>query len=1139
MRIIDGQRLYSAGDLVNFLGCTHATVLDLRHLVTPASFLADDEATVLLQEKGIEHEKAYLARLEVEGKNIAKIPGNVPLAEQVAATRTALSEGADVVYQGAFSDGTWHGYSDFLLKVEKPSALGAFSYEVADTKLSRSARPKHLIQMAIYADILAAEQGVPSERMHVVLGDGSIASVRVDSILYYFRHARDRFLAFAGTPPEGSAGTPCGHCHYCRWSEQCTSEWEAANDLSLVAGLTHGQAQALRAAGIPDLVALGQTPPDTKVAGIQPETFSRLAHQARLQAGYRSTGTRAFELLAGAGGRGLERLPAPDAGDLFFDMEGDPLFEGGLEYLFGFVTHDEGEERFHAFWAHDRDEEKEAFQAAMDFITERLQRFPGAHIYHYASYEESALKRLAMLHGTRESEVDDLLRHHKLVDLYRVVKESIRTSEPRYSIKNIEKFYLGEDRAGEVATAGDSIVMYERWRRLNDGKLLDDIVDYNRLDCHSTRLCRDWLVEQRDPGQPWYTYELPPDLAKAAEDRTEAEAQVGRMAEALLCEPDGQESWRQLLIDLLEFHRRESKPGWWAVFSRQYLPHEEFLEDAECLAGLQPCPDCPPRPEKRSMVHTFSFPPQDFKLKAGDTPKLAGTLRTAGDVVKIDEDECRIELKLGPKKDPIEPGAALIPAGPVGDAVLRAAVFRVAEAIREGHAEHYSAVLSILKRELPRMPGRASGAPILAESADTLAGMIEAVKTLDHSHLLVQGPPGAGKTYSSARAVFALLKAGKRVGIASHGHKAINQLLKEIEKVAAEEGRTFKAVKKSSREEQMLGTGSWIDDTTDNKAITNEHQLVAGTAWLFARPEHDQAFDYLFVDEAGQVSLANVVAMGTAAKNVVLVGDQMQLAQPIQGSHPRASGISGLQYLLKGHATVPAERGVFLSQTRRMHPDLCRFISDAVYDGRLHSADGAEVQRILADPARDTEAIAPAGLRFVDVGSIAATQRNPNEADRLNQTYRALIGTPWRNKQGEEHLLTEEDILVVSPYNMQVELLKRVLPQRARVGTVDKFQGQEAAIVLVSMTTSSGDDLPRNIEFLYSRNRLNVAISRAKCLAVIFANPRLLEIPCNTIPQMELVNGLCWARAYARQVDQPWPTDPKAVSAEAATFAAE
>lgn len=1112
MQSRNGATLLSASDLVNFMGCAHATTLDLRQLIAPVELPADDDHTVLLQQKGLEHERAYLENLKAQGKSVIDIAGDDDIVSKSERTRAALREGADVIYQGAFLEGPWQGYSDFLLKVARPSALGDYSYEVADTKLSRSAKPKHLIQMCVYCDILAREQGVAPEWMHVALGDGAMATVRVDAVTHYFQFARERFLGFAAAPPE-TDGAPCGHCTFCRWARICEAKWEADDHLSIVAGLTRGQAEALRIAGVPDLSALAALPPGADVDGIQPETLWKLREQARLQAHQRRTGERVVERLAPGIGRGLARLPRPSIGDMFFDMEGDPLFDGGLEYLFGIVTVDDGEEQFHEFWAHDRDEERDAFQRAVDFMVARLDRYPDAHIYHYAAYEETALKRLAMLHGTREREVDDFLREHRLVDLYRVVREGIQTSESAYSIKNMEKFYLDEARAGEVTTAGDSIVMYERWRSIRDDRLLEEIGEYNRVDCSSTLKCRDWLVGMRTPDAPWYAT-TDEDIGGDGQ-RDEAERAVSEMAAALLAGGHVEEEWRRLLVDLLEFHRRESKPGWWAVFSRQDLPHVELLEDAECLAGLQPHPDVPPRPEKRSTIHTFTFPAQDFKLKIGDRPRRAGSLEPAGDVISISEDERVIELKLGPSRTPLEPGAALIPAGPVGDAALRAAVYRFAEAVRDGAAARYSAVVSVLRRDLPSIANRTPGAPVLADGEEPLRATINALMALQESHLLVQGPPGAGKTYTASQAIVALLAAGKRVGIASNGHKAINQLLGEVEALAASNGLRCRGIKKSSREDQMLGTGGWIEETLDNKAVAAEHQLVAGTAWLFARPEHDQAFDYLFIDEAGQVGLANVVAMGVAARNIVLVGDQMQLAQPIQGTHPRGSGVSALQHLLEGHATVPPERGVFLAETRRMHPDLCAFVSAAVYEGRLRSASGTELQGLLADPALDPEAIASAGLRFVFVESLGCTQRSRAEAERLDKAYRALLGQRWRDQQGVERSIGVQDILVVSPFNMQVELLKATLPVGARVGTVDKFQGQEAAVVLVSMTTSSGDDLPRNIEFLYSRNRLNVAVSRARCLAVIFANPRLLEIPCSTIAQMELVNGLCWARRFA------------------------
>jgi uncharacterized protein len=359
-----------------------------------------------------------------------------------------------------------------------------------------------------------------------------------------------------------------------------------------------------------------------------------------------------------------------------------------------------------------------------------------------------------------------------------------------------------------------------------------------------------------------------------------------------------------------------------------------------------------------------------------------------------------------------------------------------------------------------------------------------------------------------------MLVQGKRVGVSSNSHKAINNLLRAVETAAMERVVPFRGIKKSSYEEQFL-KGSIIEDTTDNcVAASGGYDLIAGTAWLFAREELDQQLDYLFVDEAGQVSLANTIAMGVSAKNVILVGDQMQLSQPLKGTHPGRSGLSALNHLLDGAATVPPERGIFLNKTRRMHPDLCGFVSDAFYDGLLMPEIGNERQCLILDSNADP-ALVPTGLRFISIEQEGCSQKSEAEADRVLQLYQSLLSQQWTDRDGLVHPIGVDDILVVSPYNMQVNLLRNRLPEGARVGTVDKFQGQEAAVVLISMATSSGDDLPRQIEFLYSRHRLNVAISRAKCLAVIVAAPGLLETSCSSIEQMRLVNALCWAKNFA------------------------
>ncbi len=390
----------------------------------------------------------------------------------------------------------------------------------------------------------------------------------------------------------------------------------------------------------------------------------------------------------------------------------------------------------------------------------------------------------------------------------------------------------------------------------------------------------------------------------------------------------------------------------------------------------------------------------------------------------------------------------------------------------------------------------------------------KAIARLDASHLVVQGPPGTGKTFLSAHTIVDLLSQGRRIGVASNSHRAINNLLEEVERQAVLRGIRFRGAKKSSSDEQRLN-GAMIEDLSDNAAISDGgFDLIGGTAWLFARPEFDQRLDYLFIDEAGQVSLANVVAMGTCARNIVLVGDQMQLSQPIQGTHPGDSGRSALEFVLRDKATVPPERGVFLGITRRMHPDVCRFISEAVYEGRLEAEQGNTAQRLVLAPGADS-ALRTTGVSWVPVIHEDCSQKSAAEAQRIEELYKSLLEQRWTNRDGVTQAIGTADILVVTPYNMQVNLLKSMLPAGARVGTVDKFQGQEAAAVLVSMTTSTAEDVSRGLEFLYSRNRLNVAISRARCLAVVVASPKLLEARCTTIEQLKLVNTLCFVSAYA------------------------
>ncbi len=1122
MRREAGTLLFSATDLVNFLGCSHSSALDIEHLGRAGPPAPEDPYLALLQVKGIEHERAHLEMLRDDRHSVIEIDPGLSLAERVASTREAMTEGIEVIYQGALLGAPWHGYSDFLTRRDGvESTFGDYAYEVIDTKLSLSARPKHIVQLAVYSRLVAAEQNAVPHQMHIVLGDGTKVSLNVSEFSHYCEIARGRFESFVNLAKRATSAEPCGHCAFCRWAERCDEEWERLDHLSRVANISRSQILKLRGEGVATLCELAALGADHRVPKMQAETLVRLRSQAALQAPRRAGGPPAVEVLPLCAERGFARMPKPDSGDLFFDMEGDPLFsDGGLEYLFGFDHLDNKKVRFTAFWAHSRAEEKKAFQDAVDFIVARMAEHPNAHVYHYAGYEETALKHLAMLHGTREAEVDDLLRNKSLVDLYKVVREGIRTSEPAYSIKNLEVFYTAE-REEAVKSGGDSIVIYERWRKLGDKKLLQDISDYNEFDCKSTRMCRDWLMTLRPGDAAWFDLSSGDGEEEETEEspdefRREREEAMLTLQESLVDGvSDDDMEWRELLGNLLEFHHREAKPSWWAMFDRMEKSLEDLIDDAECIGGLMPDPAKACYPEKRSVVHCFTFPPQDFKLRVGDQPRRAGTGTRVGAIIELDEDAHTLKLKVGPSVPELETPLSLIPSGPIDDKVLRAAVYRYATAVAAGDEDSYAAVTGILRKQLPRLKGTKAQQPILPPAKNLLDGSVDAIGRMRDTHMLVQGPPGSGKTYTSSHAIVELLSRGKRIAISSNSHKAINNLLKGVEAVAAERKLKFKGAKKSSTSDQFLNGGGCIIDTKDARvAGESDIKLVAGTAWLFAK-DLDQAFDYLFIDEAGQVSLANVVAMGLCAKNIVLVGDQMQLSQPMQGAHPGNSGVSALEHLLGDHPTVPPEAGIFLAETWRLHPDVCRFISDAVYEGRLEPAKDNDRQTLVLKKGIALRSLAPSGIRFVDVTHSGNTQKSEEEAEAVRGTYECLRKQSWVNRAGEKKVISAEDILVVTPYNMQVNLLKSVLPPGARVGTVDKFQGQEAAVVLISMATSSGDDINRNIEFLFSRNRLNVAISRARCLAVVFASPRLLEVTCKTIEQMRLVNTLCWVKTFA------------------------
>ena len=1124
MKRENGKIILSASDLMRFQGCMHATALDLEYLGArgnrggagkPGGKLVpieDTETAALLQKKGDAHERAYLAEFKSAGTDVAMIETKLAgLDDQRAMTIAAMKAGKPVIFQAAlFGDG-WGGYADFLRRVERPSKLGASSYEVEDTKLKRKEAPSHVLQLALYSDLVAEIQGVLPEHIHVKLGTGKLATLRLADYMHYARHLRRRLEAFIAGP-EPTRPEPCSACSLCRWREHCKTEWDETDSLVLVAGIRKDQRLKLETAGVATLGQLAQC--KTPVPDLKADTHAKLREQAALQHKRRQGGPPAFKLRENAEpGMGLARMLKPNAGDLFFDMEGDPLIEGGLEYLFGVWYEVKGSGQFKAFWAHTPEEEREATRAVLAFFDAHLRKHPDAYIYHYNHYEVTALKRLVAKHGVGEAKLDRLLREQRFVDLYRVVQQGIIASEAGYSIKDLEVFY-SEKRNEDVTSAGDSIVVYERWRESRDDALLAGIRAYNEFDCKSTKGLRDWLIKEARPKQmPWADLKEVKDGKPGADERANAEETEREKIRTLLSRVTGPLAGppAELLFELMWYHKREDKPQWWGVFDRAQRETDDLIDDLESLAGLEAIG--PARPEKQSLARTYRFPEQETKLneksrvraKLDDIPTVS--------LLSLDADTREVVVKFGPSVGKPPKTLDLIPAGPIDNLVKREAVARVAEDVFDNGCS-YPAIEAILMGALPSIRGIKAGKPIIAADAELVSATVDVINRLRDSYLPIQGPPGTGKTYVASRAIVALLQSGKRVAVTSNSHKAIDNLMLAVAERAAEDGYELKAVKKADDGDALKDVG--IDVTNSPKdARLSRYPLVGGTAWLFSAKEHDSTFDYLFVDEAGQLSLADLVAAGSCAKNIVLVGDPMQLAQPVQGVHPAGSDASALSHVLADATTVPSERGIFLPVSRRMHPAICKYISEVVYGGRLMSDSGAARQALILDERR-AKMFPAAGLLFQTVAHEGNSQSSEEEAAAVCQAFVAPDGPAVRDRAGEVGKITAADILVVTPYNAQVNLLARTLPDGARVGTVDKFQGQEAPICIVSMATSSAAELPRNIEFLFSVNRLNVAISRAQALSIVIASPRLLDVPCQTVEQMRLVNALCAVAVYGQ-----------------------
>ncbi|HEX3285296.1 MAG TPA: TM0106 family RecB-like putative nuclease [Mycobacterium sp.] len=1111
MFVADDRVIYSASDLAAAARCEYALLrsFDARLGWGPA-VAAEDELLARTAKLGGEHEQRHLDELRLMSQdtvtNIGRPAYTVAgLSAAADATLRAVERRAPMIYQAAMFDGRFVGFADFLV-------FDGQRYRLRDTKLARSVKVEALLQLAAYAETLAAA-GVPvADEVELVLGDNATVGYRVDELVPVYRPRRaelERLLDghLAGGTAVRWEDENVRACFRC---PECSIQVREHDDLLLVAGMRASQRARLIDADITTMTELAHH--DGQVPELSARTVAALTAQARLQTAPKVDGKPPYEV---TDSQPLNLLPDPDKGDLFFDFEGDPLWSAdgrdwGLEYLWGVL---EVGGAFRPLWAHDRESERQALVAFLAMVRKRRLRYPNMHIYHYAAYEKTALLRLAGRYGVGEDEVDDLLRSGVLVDLFPLVRKCIRVGVDNYSLKSLEPLYMGAElRTGDVTTAADSINAYARYcdllaeERGEDAEIaLKEIEEYNRYDCRSTHRLRDWLIKIAIESSVPPLGPQPVADGVAVEDTDELARTLMAFAGDGVDGRTPEQTAVALFAAARGYHRREEKPFWWAHFDRLNNPVDEWGDTGDVfIAEQEPVvvkdwhlPSTRARKNQRWVKLTGTLAAGGLKSEVFalyDPPSPTGLAdnpdrRAAGNAEIIDFDDPNLPTEVTicerePADGPFtQLPFALTPRSIVGTKKLRESIDAAAAQVGARLAAlPDTAIVDILLRRTPRTR---SGAP-LPHTGNTAADITAALLDLDQSYVAVHGPPGTGKTFTAARIVAALVNDHEwRVGVVAQSHAVVENLFRDLVRAGVDPARI---AKKDCPDD--VACQSIDKDEYAAFIATIPGCVIGGTAWDFANDNRVDAasLDLLVIEEAGQFCLANTIAVARAAKNLMLLGDPQQLPQVSQGHHPEPVDASALGWLVQGQRTLPERLGYFLDRSYRMHPAVCGPVSRLSYEGRLRSEESQTGARCLAGY--------PPGVRLLTVPHDGNSTSSPEEAGVIVDEIGRLLGSEWTDEDGPRGL-RQNDVLIVAPYNAQVLLLREHLDAAGYdgvdVGTVDKFQGRQAPVVFVSMTASSIDDVPRGIAFLLNRNRLNVAVSRAKYASIVVRSQTLTD----------------------------------------------
>ena len=1116
---------YSATDVSNFEICKCHIINKVRKLNGDKLEETPTSRTMLeYQKQGIKIEQDYFDKIDSNKKYKLININSSENKQKLTDTNAAFETGPDYIYQAKLLNRKFIWFPDFLKKVNTPSNFGDYSYEVIDIKRAKEPKQENITQLLLYTFLLSEIQGVLPENMIVINGKSHEENVfKVSDFYQVFLETKNDFLEYAlGLEKKTNDELQSNLFNVCEYNSNKKSKTcetiPKELDLINIVDLDKRQRKKIKlyASNIEEFTKLKTE----KIKGISEQFLLKLKKQAKIQYKKIKNKGSSYEIIEPLVlNRGFSKLPKLNKHDLFFDMEGNPTVDGGHEYLFGII--DGSTDNFISYWAKNIEEEEKAFVETMDFLFKHTSKYPEAHIYHYNHYEVTALKKMSFKYNSCGEILDFLLKNKKFIDLYKVVRQAIITSELGRSIKDLEVFYM-DKRTTKVTSGADSVDQFLEWQEFQDNKILQQIEDYNRDDCISTKLLLEWLHKIKPK---YLEHKIIDEIMPLDEDGAK---EYTKIKNKIVIQENKKQPVNELIVDMLEFHKRENKSEWWLFFDRKEKDFNELIDDTSAIAACEKIDYL--YDDNNFPLLKLKYPNQEFKITEGN--KVINldseSNNPIGSLQYVDFKNQIIHIKATGKNKPLNEFMPLINFGsdrPIDIRKLRNALYLFANDFIE--KKSFKSTLGLLNLDLPKFKNNFKISKS-TQSIDLSKFILEAVTNLDNSYLFIQGPPGTGKTHTSAKTIIELLKKGKKIAISSNSHKAINNLLAKIDELLIGQNFKFKGLKRystsskgSKYESENITAGAKSRPYKKGATLpliftSDNYQLLACTKFELADPGYINIFDYLFIDEAGQASIADVVISALASKNLILIGDPQQLSQPSSIEHPGDSGMSALDYILRDNNTISNERGIFINETRRLNKSINKFISSTFYDDRLFSHESTSNRKLLF---KENILGSNEGIILIETNHEDNSQNSEEEIIIVKKLYDYLLKQQI-SIDGKTKSITTNDILVVAPYNVQVNQLSQQLPEGNRTGTIDKFQGQEAAISILSMTASDAEEAPRGIDFLFDHRRLNVAISRAQCLSVVVMNKKLFRSRARNINQIIIANNFQKLKKYATILDE-------------------